>query len=336
LSETYPWSWYSDPDVLRLEQERIFRPAWHYVCHEGRLPERGYLAASAGGIPAVLTRDGEGEVRALLNVCRHRGSVVAEGKGLRETLQCGYHAWTYGLDGRLRTAPRADREEGFSAEGLDLLPLQLARLGPLLFVSAADDPPPLEEALGGLTERLAEHGVELDSLVFRERAEYAVEANWKVAIENYLECYHCPVAHPGFSRLVDTDPDSYRLEASAPRWSQVGQAKDGSGACHFHLVWPTLKVNVFPGPANLSIGPVWPEGPSRTAGFLDYFFGPDVGDTEARSLIEFDDQVGREDAELVAAVQRGVEVGLVERGRLLPASEQLIQDFQRVVVDSLS
>jgi nitrite reductase/ring-hydroxylating ferredoxin subunit len=336
LSETYPWSWYSDPAVLGLEQERIFRPAWHYVCHEGRLPERGYAAVSAGAIPAVVTRDAEGRVRALLNVCRHRGSVVAEGDGRRDTLQCGYHAWTYGLDGHLRTAPRADREEGFSSEGLDLVPLRLARLGPLLFVSAADDPPPLEEALGGLPERLAEHGVELGSLVFRERAEYTVEANWKVALENYLECYHCPVAHPGFSRLVDTDPEAYRLEARAPCWSQVGQAKDGSGLCHFHLVWPALKVNVYPGPANFSIGPVWPDGPGRTRGFLDYFFGPEVEDAAARSLIAFDDQVGREDAALVAAVQRGVEAGLVERGRLLPASERLIQDFQRVVADSLT
>ena len=84
-------------------------------------------------------------------------------------------------------------------------------------------------------------------LAFRERRTYTVAANWKIAVENYLECYHCAVAHPGFSRLVDVDPDAYTLECAARRWSQYGQARDGDGACQFHLVWPALKVNAYPG-----------------------------------------------------------------------------------------
>ena len=332
MAETYPWSWYSDPDVLALERERIFRPAWHYVCHVGRVAEpSSYVASGSGVMLAVVVRDREGELRAFLNVCRHRGSELVSGDGRRETIQCPYHAWTYGLDGELRTAPRADREAGFDASGLSLVPLRLETWGPFLFVNGDQGAPPLAAALDGLVLPF-----DPASLVFHERAGYALEANWKIAVENYLECYHCQVAHPGFSQLVDVDPDSYVLEGDGPRWSQYGRARAGDGRCEFHLVWPALKVNVYPGFTNLSIGPIWPESAGRTVGFLDYFFGSDVDPAAARELIEFDDQVGREDTALVESVQRGVASGLVERGRLLPESERLIAGFQRKVAQALT
>jgi choline monooxygenase len=332
VGDTYPWSWYSDPAVLDAERERIFRRAWHYVGHVGRLPEpSSYFACATGGLPAVVTRDGDGELRAFLNVCRHRGSELVEGAGRRDTLQCPYHAWTYGLDGQLRSAPRAEREVGFDSAGLGLLALSLDRWGPFLFVGADPEAPPPSQLLAAARLPFDPAG-----LVFRERVDYALEANWKVAVENYLECYHCPTAHPAFSRLVDVDPDAYVLEGDGPVWSQYGTARDGSGTCAFHLVWPALKINVYPGFANLSIGPVWPETAGRTAGFLDYFFGADVDDAWAEELIAFDDQVGREDTALVESVQRGVAAGLVDHGRLLPRSERLIASFQTKVTASLT
>jgi phenylpropionate dioxygenase-like ring-hydroxylating dioxygenase large terminal subunit len=332
MSETYPWAWYTDGAQLGAERERIFRTAWHYVGHLGRVPEpSSYFASTTGGIPVVVVRDRDGELRAFLNVCRHRGAEVASGEGRRESLQCPYHAWTYGLGGALLAAPRADREPGFDPAGLALVPLRLEAWGPFLFVNATEDATPIADMLGSLVL-----SVDPAALVFRERVDYALDANWKIAVENYLECYHCPVAHPGFSRLVDVDPDSYVLEGDGPVWSQYGRAREGEGGCEFHLVWPALKLNVYPGLANLSIGPVWPESPGRTVGFLDYFFGPDVDEVAARELLAFDDQVGREDAALVESVQRGVRAGLVERGRLLPESERLIAGFQRKVTEALT
>ena len=211
------------------------------------------------------------------------------------------------------------------------MPVRLDAWGPFLFVTADQSAPPLDEALDGLAL-----SVDPGTLVFRERADYSLAGNWKIAVENYLECYHCPVAHPGFSRLVDVDPGSWMLRGDGPVWSQYGRARRGGGASEFHLVWPTLKVNVYPGFANLSIGPVWPESPERTTGFLDYFFGPDVDEASARELIQFDDQVGREDTALVESVQRGVRTGLLEHGGLLPESERLIASFQRKVTEALT
>jgi choline monooxygenase len=108
---------------VRREQERIFARTWQYAGRVDELAERGsYLAASLGDVPLLVTRDREGELRAFLNVCRHRGSVLVDGSGRRETVQCRYHAWTYGLDGRLRKAPRAERERGFEPDELGLVP----------------------------------------------------------------------------------------------------------------------------------------------------------------------------------------------------------------------
>ena len=338
--ETLPWEWYVSPETLRLEQVRILAGAWWYAGPGAWVAEAGdQLPCRAGDAPIVVVRDSGGALRAFLNVCRHRGAEVVAERGRRETLQCPYHAWTYALDGRLRTAPRSEREDGFDLERLSLVPASVDAWGPFVFVNADADPPPLTDVLGPVPALLERGGVDVEALVYRERCDYALAANWKIAVENYLECYHCPTAHPGFSKLVDVSPDAYVLEPDESRWSQYGLARDGSGTCQFHLVWPSLKINVYPGVANLSLGSIWPVGPERSEGFLDYFFGADVPDEQAAELIAFDDQVGSEDAALVESVQRGVRSGRIAGGTLLSDSERLIAGYQaavRAALDSTS
>ena len=173
--------------------------------------------------------------------------------------------------------------------------------------------------------------VPLDGLAFRVRDDYELGANWKIACENYLECYHCPVAHKGFSAAFDVSPDSYRLEPTGEHvLSQFAPSKE-SGEGQFHFVWPNLRINVYPGPGNVSVGPMLPAGPERSRGYLDYFFAPDADEGWIEELMAFDRQVGAEDRVLVERVQRGVRSALVEHGRLLPESEQLVARFQHLV-----
>jgi choline monooxygenase len=337
---TLPWSWYSDPEMLRREQESIFRYAWQYVCPTDLVAEPGaYCAGRAGDAPVVVVRDRDGTLRAFLNVCRHRGSVVAEGKGRRETLQCHYHAWTYALDGTLRAAPRSQREPGFEIEGIALLPLSVETWGPLVFVNPDSHAAPLAESLAPLADALS-RALDVNSLRFYRRAEFELACNWKVAVENYLECYHCPVAHPGFSEVVDVSPDAYRLETHERSSSQFGPLRRGLDGPitegQFHWLWPVTKLYVMPGPQNLAAGPLTPLGPERTAGFLDYFFGEDGADPAVEELLAFDDQVGREDRVLVESVQEGLRSGLLDEGRLLPESEALLAHFQRLVREALA
>jgi choline monooxygenase len=332
--ETLPWSWYTDPEILRLEQEAIFRHTWQYAGPAEHVAEpQTFFTCRAGDVPIVVVRDGEDELRAFVNVCRHRGSLVVEGRGRRATLQCPYHAWTYRLDGSLIAAPRADREPAFDPSGVSLVPVAVEAWGPFVFVHADAAAPPLAAFLGRLPELLPD----VSSLRFHHRAEYEVAANWKIACENFLECYHCPVAHPAFSRVVDVDPDAYKLESSETFWSQFARLREDAAAPagQFHLLFPNVKLNVYPGAPNLSIGPVFPAGPERAVGYLDYFFPRDTDEQWIEELIAFDDQVGREDAKLVESVQRGVRSGLIERGRLLPESEQLVAGFQQRVAEAL-
>src|SRR5687768_975058 len=169
---TIPFDWYSDPAVLRLERERIFRRTWQYAGRADQVAEPGaFFTGDLGGVPIVVLRDKDGRLRAFLNVCRHRGSLVCEGEGKRETLQCPYHAWTYGLDGSLRAAPRSDREPGFDKSELGLVPVSVEAWGPFVFVNPDADAAPLAETLGELPELVAASGVGLESLRVRAGAE---------------------------------------------------------------------------------------------------------------------------------------------------------------------
>jgi choline monooxygenase len=333
---TLPYSWYTDPSVLALERSLLFAPAWQYAGHMGDLPEPGsYFTCRVADVPLVVVRDRSDSLRAFVNVCRHRGAEVVSGAGPCSTLQCHYHAWTYGLDGALRAAPRAGAD--LDKAGLGLKPASVDRWGPFLFVNASADPPPLSDTLGALPSIARDRGLDLDGLVFHHRSHYGVDCNWKVAVENFLECYHCAVAHPSFSDVVDVRPDAYRLEASPTFASHYAKSRNGSGAeGQFHLVWPTLKVNVMPDRPNLSIGPLLPTAVDRTDGFLDYFFAPGASEDWLAAFMELDDQVGAEDRELVASVQRGMASGAFEDGRLLLPSEDLIAAFQAWVSAGLA
>ena len=278
----------------------IFRRSWQYVGHTGLAPAPGtFFASRCGGVPVLVTRARDGRLRAFLNVCRHRGTLLVEGEGRRATIQCPYHAWTYELDGRLRAAPRADVEGGLDLDALGLVPLALGTWGPFVFVNPDAGAAPLEETLGELPELVAAAGVDVDALVFHSRATSNVAANWKVCCENYLECYHCRVAHPGLVEVIDVAPESYGLDES--RWfsTQIGPVRpDARGAFvhgeiprgQFHFLFPNLTINIAPGRTNLSLGPVLRTG--RASRFLDYFFGPDADEAWIAEYLAWDDQVG--------------------------------------------
>jgi phenylpropionate dioxygenase-like ring-hydroxylating dioxygenase large terminal subunit len=148
---TLPYRWYTDPRIAEIERETIFRPTWQYAGHLAELGGPGsFFPAHAGGLPVVVTLDGDGALRAFVNVCRHRGAIVASAPARRGTLQCPYHVWTYGLDGALRAAPRGDLEPCFEREALGLAPVAVDTWGPFVFVCADPGAEPLPAALGDL------------------------------------------------------------------------------------------------------------------------------------------------------------------------------------------
>jgi carnitine monooxygenase subunit len=344
---TTPWSWYSDPGILDLEMKRIFHRSWQYAGHLGELQGPGsYFASVCGPVPIVITLGDDGTLRGFVNVCRHRGAIVATGAGRRGTIQCPYHAWTYGLDGCLRAAPRGADDPAFDAERLGLAPVSVGTWGPFVFANPDPGAEPLAQALGDLPAVVAEHGLDVDALRFDQRFHYALNANWKIALENYLECYHCPLNHRTYVEVIDER--RLELQAAGRRASQIApvdpRSLEGRGpidahgelaTAQFHLWFPTLKFNVLPGHPNLSIGPLWPTGPATSAGFLDYWFADTTDQAWIDALYTLDTRVGAEDTALVEAAQRGTSSGLVERGWVLGGAETLIGHFQDYVRDRL-
>ena len=334
------------------ERERLFAREWTYAGPAEWVSEPGsYFAAQIGHVPVAVVRGSDGRLRGLVNVCRHRGHLVVEGTGCRETLQCPYHAWTYDLDGTLRRAPRSDREPGFDPQGLSLDTVSVGAWGPFVFVNPDPEAGPLEASLGRLPEIVAASGLDLAAVRFHSHHEWPIEANWKVVMENFLECYHCPTAHPGFSKVIDVSPDAYTLQVHPTFSSQIGSARPagfaGNGGAgllprgdlaqsQYHFLFPSTTLNIAPGIPNISLERYNPDGLGRTIEVTDYYFGTNVSDTEIDELMAWDNQVAEEDVSLVQSVQRGLESGAVPQGRLMSGSEQLIADFQRRVHDALA
>jgi choline monooxygenase len=357
LAPTLDWRDYVDPARFQGEVDACFRGAWHYVGHVRGLDAPGdQRAVRALHVPVLLVRDGDpadrslpGELRAFVNACRHRGARLVEDTACARSIRCPYHGWTYGLDGELRAAPRLKQETGLAPAALAgeraLHPLRLETWGPMLFVALDDDAPPLLDWLGPIPARVAALGIDVDRLEPRHHASSETACNWKVACENYLECYHCRIAHRGFCEVVDVDDDGYQLETHehvatqvAPRHDNVQRdGFDGHGRVDhgdFHYVFPNLVSYVPPGLPVLAIGPVVPLAVDRTWRSHEYLALPEVTESELEELLAWDDEVGEEDVALVEAVQAGMHAApLLERGVLMPESERLVAWFAQQVRD---
>lgn len=188
---------YTDPAVFERDRERVFRNHWFLAGHASQVPQPGdYRLFEVAGESIILVRDAGGAVRAHYNVCRHRGSrVLLEPAGRARAMTCRYHGWTYATDGSLQAAPRMG--EDFCPADHGLFPCALREVEGLLFVSLSEPPgPPIDDVVAGLTPYLRLHGI-ADARVAHSEV-YPVHANWKLTIENYLECYHCKPAHPQY------------------------------------------------------------------------------------------------------------------------------------------
>ena len=340
LGYTLPVAWYTDAAIFAVEQERIFRRCWQYVGLQEQVAKSGdYFTCLVGEVPVIVTRDDAGAVRAFINVCRHRGSqLVNQECGHCTVFQCAYHAWSYNLDGSLRAAPGMRDEPGFDRDQFPLFAAQAETWGPFIFVNLDSAAPPLTSVLAELPALVERTGAPLMEIKRRVRRVYDIEANWKVVVDNYLECYHCPVAHPGFTQLIDVRDYTIReydyfstqtgpLKESQELYDASGGVTDG----FYAFVWPNFTLNIYPGPGNVSLNLFLPLGPNRTRAIFEYCFVDAVGEQEETDFVAFIEQVQREDIVLCESVQRGLRTGYLQQGKLMLRQERALQHFQRLV-----
>lgn len=209
FASTIPSAFYTERDVLSAEQRNIFATTWQFAGSVEKVREPGqFFTIETGGEPLPIVRGNDRMLRAMSNVCRHRAGPVAKGEGKRPVLQCGYHGWTYGLDGQLKVTPEFDGVECFERSSVALPQFRIEEWHGLLFVNLDPAASPLADFLHGLPGDMPQH----DHSGFRlaARKEWDVGCNWKVYVDNYLEGYHIPIVHPGLFRELDYP--NYRTE----------------------------------------------------------------------------------------------------------------------------
>jgi Rieske 2Fe-2S family protein len=210
LLSTLPGRYYYDPAIYQLEQERIFSQMWVCVGRAGALPDPGtYQLVALGQESIIVVRNRDGMLNAFLNVCRHRGArlcTAASGQ-LKGSIQCRYHAWTYGLDGRLIGAPNVLNDVQFDRLQYGLVPVALEVWEGFIWLNLADNPAPLFTQIDApILERFGSYApfarYEMGKLKVGKTITYNVAANWKLVLENFMECYHCGPMHPELCQLL--------------------------------------------------------------------------------------------------------------------------------------
>lgn len=326
---------YSGEGTSAIDQAAVFNRHWQYVCHASQIADEGdYTVAALGQLPILVIRTAEG-VRGFHNVCRHRAGPLAQcaGKGAKQ-LRCRYHGWTYNLDGTLRTATEMKDVADFDIADIRLPALNIHEFEGLVF-AAAENPPPFEDFVEGIAERLAQSGYKLADLRFHQHLSYDIDCNWKTYVDNYLEGYHVPHVHPELNKLLDYR--SYVTTTSqwhSMQFSPLESGDDlyGSGDALYYFLYPNTMLNILPG--RLQTNRVLPLPNNRCRVEFDFFYTASQGDKDdARRVrdLEFSDVVQDEDIQICVDVQKGLNSGSYVAGRLNPLRENALHHFQELL-----
>jgi choline monooxygenase len=332
-ARTLPAAYYTDPELHARLGARVFGRAWQLVDADaaGAAGSVAPFTQTGCGEPMLLARDGAGTLRALSNVCTHRGNLVCTEAGPAQGLRCRYHGRRFGLDGRFISMPEFEGVADFPSAEDDLAPAALATLGPLTFV-ALDPERPFAELAAPVEARVALDGLEPDPSGTRA---YEVAANWALYCDNYLEGFHVPFVHPGLARAIDYG--SYETELLGPVILQVAQAADGAAAfpgstvaAYYFFLFPTTMLNFYPW--GLSVNVVVPLAVDRSRILYRRF-------VRDRALLEVGagaglDRVEAEDEAVVEQVQIGVRARGYRRGRYSPSRETGVHHFHRLLVSA--
>jgi phenylpropionate dioxygenase-like ring-hydroxylating dioxygenase large terminal subunit len=354
-ARTLPARYYTDPEWFGRELAQIHGRTWLYAGRTEDLAAPGsYLVRALGEASVIVLRDDSGGLRAFHNVCRHRGTLLCKGESgqLPGRIQCSYHAWTYGLDGRLVSAPHMDRVEGFREADHPLQSVAVESWDGHVFINLAGDPEPLAEHLASLPELFRPWGMEALRRV--ERRVYHLAANWKLVIQNYSECLHCPIVHPLLNKQShymsgDNEPPqptylggrmelrdgvtTLSMDGTTNRRCLPGLSEEGRRHVYYYAILPNLLLNLHPD--YMLTFALWPRAVDRTEIVCEWHFHPQElskPDFNCEDAVAFWDQTNREDWHVCELSQ----LGIASRGYTpgpYSKREALLHAFDRMIVD---
>jgi len=328
-ARTLPAWFYVDQACFAREIEALFRRMW--IC-AGRFEEierpGQFVLRNLAGESIIVTRTAAGEVKAFHNVCRHRGTrLCTDAAGtFAGSIQCPYHAWTYGLDGRLLGAPHMDEVPHFRKEDYPLHAVTADTWDGHVFLNVAQSPAPLRGQLADLPEKFRPW--RMQDLRLGHRIVYDVRANWKLIVQNYNECLHCPNLHPALNKLshylsgeneplnatymggrMDLRPgvDTLSIDGTCPRERLPGLSADDRRRVYYYAIFPNMLLSLHPD--YMMVHTLWPIAPDRTINVCEWHFQPsELGKPgfNASDAIEFWDLTNRQDWHVCELSQAGI------------------------------
>lgn len=362
LIPTLPGEYYTDPEVFALEQERIFEAMWFCVARASELARPGqFRTCQVGGESVLVSRSRDGGVRAFLNICRHRGARLCtqESGEVRRAFQCPYHAWTYGLDGKLVAAPNLTSMPDVDRGEYGLVGVHVREWLGYVWVCLAEEAPSFEdEVMGAVVERLGDvesierYGV--GELRVGRRITYDVKANWKLIVENFMECYHCATIHPELTEVLPEFADGYAAQYYVGHGAQFGErvrgftvdgsegvdripgvAEDQDRRYYAITIRPQVFVNLVPD--HVIFHRMYPMAADRTVVECDWLYLPHVveGGADVERSVELFHRVNQQDFDACERTQPAMSSRAYARGGVLVPSEHHIGAFHDWVGERL-
>ena len=331
--KSLPQKYFTSAEVFADEQTKIFSKNWLLVGHQSQIAKPGdYFLTTISKESIIVTRDSQSSIRAFFNVCRHRGSRLKEDTcGHMSAIQCPYHAWTYGLDGKLTGAPHMDDVPGFDKANYPLRSPHVGVWAGFIFVTLAEMPAPLEQWFAPLAEKFSHWNMPI--LRSAKRIEYDVRANWKLMFENYSECYHCPGVHPQLQKIspYDSAENDLREGPFLGGFMEIKRGKSltmSGNACaafvgkienvqqvFYYSIFPNMLLSLHP--EYVMVHQLWPQSPERTLIVCDWLFHPDAfqqNEFKPGDAIEFWDITNKQDWHVCELSQKGISSRAYEPG----------------------
>lgn len=342
---------YTKLQWFEVDTEEIIARSWQWLCHGKSLREDGsYFTDTIAGMPVVAVRGNDGVLRAFYNVCKHRAHELLHGSGTVNNIVCPYHAWSYDLGGNLTAARHTNNLNDFDQKSICLDEIQITEFGGFVYLNLDPAADGLEVISGNLGAEIAHWAPDVNELTFAHRLSYEIKSNWKNVVDNFLECYHCHVAHKDFVSLVDME--TYKVTTHGIYSSHMAEAGKAENTAYSvsdatvtdHAVWwlwPNTCIMRYPGRGNMIVLKIVPAGPDLTYETYDFFLEtPKPNEAEIESIRYLDEVLQVEDINLVESVQRGMSTPAFEQGRIVndPSgsglSEHALHHFHGLVIEA--